>query len=88
MESYISQILAAFQMEEQNTPAPDLKNPLTKRELQMLRLLATDLSPQDIASEMTVSPTTTRTHIRNVYQKLGVHSRFEVVQRAKELTLL
>lgn len=88
MDAYFSQVLAAFQMEEQDTPAPDLKNPLTKRELQTLRLLATDLSPQEIASEMTVSHTTTRTHIRNVYQKLEVHSRFEAVQRARELSLL
>ena len=88
MDAYISRILAAFQMEEPDTTTPDLENLLTKRELQTLRLLATDLSPQEIASEMTVSPTTVRTHARNAYQKLEVHSRFEAVQRAKELTLL
>lgn len=88
MDAYISQILAAFQMEEPDTTAPDLKNPLTKRELQTLRLLAANLSPQEIASEMTVSLTTMRTHVRNIYQKLEVHSRLEAVQRAKELGLL
>jgi len=88
MDTYISRILAAFQMEEPDTTTPDLENLLTKRELQTLRLLATDLSPQEIASEMTVSPTTVRTHARNAYQKLEVHSRFEAVQRAKEFGLL
>ncbi len=88
MDAYIFRILAAFQMEEPDTTTPDMENPLTRRELQTLKLLATDLSPQEIASEMTVSSTTMRTHARNAYQKLGVHSRFEAVQRAKELGLL
>jgi LuxR family maltose regulon positive regulatory protein len=44
MEAYISRILAAFQMEQPDTTAPDLDHPLTKREMQTLRLLATDLS--------------------------------------------
>ena len=56
--------------------------------LNYLIVPSTDLSPQEIASEMTVSSTTVRTHARNAYQKLGVHSRFEAVQRAKELGLL
>ncbi len=88
MDTYISQILAAFQMEEQGPIAPDLEKPLTMRELETLRLLATDLSTEEIASEMTISLGTMRTHARNIYQKLGVNSRFEAVQQAKESGLI
>jgi LuxR family maltose regulon positive regulatory protein len=86
--SYISRILAAFQMEERSPTASDLEKPVTERELEILRLLATDLSPKEIASEMTISLATMRTHARNIYQKLGVNGRFEAVQRAKELGLI
>ena len=85
---YISRILAVFQMEERSPTASDLEKPLTKREMETLRLLATDLSQKEIASEMTISLATMRTHARNMYQKLGVNSRFEAVQRAKELGLI
>ncbi len=94
MEPYISQILAAFQMEEQGRTTqapvgePKREGPLTERELQTLRLLATDLTPQEIASKLTITVDTVRTHIKNVYKKLGVHSRFEAVQRANELGFL
>jgi LuxR family maltose regulon positive regulatory protein len=88
LDPYISQILAAFQMEERGPTAPDLEKPLTERERETLRLLATDLSQKEIASEMTISLATLRTHARNIYQKLGVHGRFETVQRAKELGLI
>jgi LuxR family maltose regulon positive regulatory protein len=85
---YISRILAAFQMEERSPTASDLEKPVTERELEILRLLATDLTPKEIASEMTISLATMRTHARNIYQKLGVNGRFEAVQRAKELGLI
>jgi LuxR family maltose regulon positive regulatory protein len=80
--------MGAFQVEEQGPTVPDLKKPLTRRELQTLRLLKTDLSPQEIASQMTISDNTVRTHIKNIYRKLGVHGRFEAVQRAEEFSLL
>ena len=46
------------------------------------------MSPEEIAGELFVSMVTVRTHIRNIYAKLDVHSRFEAVQAAKELGLL
>ena len=69
-------------------PPPSLAEPLTKREAEILTLMATVLSPQEMAGELFVSMVTIRTHIRNIYAKLDVHSRFEAVQRAKELGLL
>jgi LuxR family maltose regulon positive regulatory protein len=65
-----------------------LVEPLTGSESRILRLLDTDLSPQEMAGELFVSTVTVRTHIRSIYAKLDVHSRFEAVQRAKEMGLL
>jgi LuxR family maltose regulon positive regulatory protein len=68
--------------------SPSLSESLTECESRILRLLATDLSPKEMAGQVFVSVATVRTHIRNIYAKLDVHSRFEAVKRAKELGLL
>jgi LuxR family maltose regulon positive regulatory protein len=88
---YLEHILAAF-------PPPAapggaayrawMVEPLTEREGEVLCALATDLSPEQIAGQLLISLPTARTHIRNIYAKLGVHSRFEAIQRARELNLL
>jgi LuxR family maltose regulon positive regulatory protein len=62
--------------------------PLSKRELEVLRLLKTHLSSTDIADELTISVNTVRTHIKSIYSKLNVHSRQDAVQKAQELELL
>jgi LuxR family maltose regulon positive regulatory protein len=61
---------------------------LTDRELQVLRLLASDLSGPAIARELFVSVNTLRTHTKHVFTKLGVTSRRAAVGRATELGLL
>jgi LuxR family maltose regulon positive regulatory protein len=68
-------------------PAP-LLDPLTERELQVLRLLTTHLSSTEIAQQLYVSKNTARSHIGHIYDKLGVHSRDDAVQRAHELGLI
>lgn len=65
-----------------------LVEPLSKREKQVLRLLDTDLSVPEIAVELVIAASTVRSHIKNIYQKLAVHSRYEAVVRARELDLL
>jgi LuxR family maltose regulon positive regulatory protein len=82
---YVNRILAAFPPATRETPAID---PLTERELQALRLLATELSTQEIAAALVVSVSTLRTHTKRIYSKLYAHSRFEAVQRAQALDLL
>jgi len=67
--------------------APGLVDPLSDRELDVLRLLRSDLSGPDIARELTVSLNTLRTHTKRIYTKLGVTSRREAVTRADELGL-
>jgi LuxR family transcriptional regulator, maltose regulon positive regulatory protein len=62
--------------------------PLSKTEIRVLRYLPTHLTAPEIASELSVSTTTVKTHLRNLYVKLGVHRRAEAVERARVLGLL
>jgi LuxR family maltose regulon positive regulatory protein len=64
-----------------------LVDPLSDRELDVLRLLRSDLSGPDIARELVVSLNTMRTHTKSIYTKLGVNNRREAVRRAAELGL-
>jgi LuxR family maltose regulon positive regulatory protein len=54
----------------------------------VLELLPTELTAEQIAKRLWVSRETVRTHVRDIYRKLGVHSRTEAVARARELKLL
>jgi LuxR family maltose regulon positive regulatory protein len=67
---------------------PGLIEPLSDRELEVLRLLQGDLDGPDIARELIVSLNTLRTHTKNIYAKLGVSNRRAAVRRAQELDLL
>ena len=71
-----------------HAPTPGLVEPLSERELDVLRLLGTDLDGPAIARELVVSLNTVRTHTKNIYAKLGVNSRRAAVRRAGELNLL
>jgi LuxR family maltose regulon positive regulatory protein len=68
-------------------PQPSLE-PLSHSELRVLRYLPTHLSAPEIARELSVSTSTVKTHMRNLYTKLGGHSRAEAVERARALGLL
>jgi LuxR family maltose regulon positive regulatory protein len=68
--------------------SPALVEQLSARELDVLRLLASDLDGPAIARELVVSLNTVRTHTKNIYTKLGVNSRRAAVTRARELDLL
>ena len=62
--------------------------PLSRSEIRVLRYLPTNLSQPEIANELHVSRHTVRTHMSHLYAKLGIHSRTEAVERARELGLL
>ena len=77
-----------FNKAEDSAPANQaLIEPLSERELDVLRLLGTDLDGPDIARELVVSLNTVRTHTKNIYAKLGVNNRRAAVRRAAELDL-
>lgn len=60
-------------------------SPLTRREWQVLSLIHAGLPNEQIASQLNVAPTTIKTHIRSLYQKLGVANRNEAIQLAADL---
>jgi ATP/maltotriose-dependent transcriptional regulator MalT len=87
--AYVQRLLAVDAPPEQPSPASqDLVEPLSDRELEVLRLLASDLDGPDIARELVVSLNTLRTHTKHIYAKLGVNSRRAAVRQAHELNLL
>jgi LuxR family maltose regulon positive regulatory protein len=61
---------------------------LSEREVQILHLLDSERPVPEIASDMYISVSTLRTHIRNIYRKLDTHSRFEAVSKAKDLKII
>ena len=68
--------------------AEPLAEPLTERELEILRLLATDLSTREMAEQLVVSINTIKTQIKNIYAKLNAHSREEALDKARALKLI
>ncbi|MFD1505631.1 helix-turn-helix transcriptional regulator [Georgenia yuyongxinii] len=87
--SFVRRLLAATSTTADAALAdPGLIEPLSDRELDVLRLLGTELNGPDIARHLIVSLNTVRTHTKNIYAKLGVNSRRAAVRRAGELGLL
>jgi LuxR family maltose regulon positive regulatory protein len=87
--SHVRHLLDAFGKGEDSPPVSQpLIEPLSERELDVLRLLATDLTGPELARELMVSLSTIRTHTQNIYSKLGVNNRRAAVRRAGELALL
>ena len=62
--------------------------PLSQRELQVLRLLKTELSGPEIAQQLVIGLSTVRTYTKSIYSKLSVNSRRAAVKRATELNLI
>jgi LuxR family maltose regulon positive regulatory protein len=94
VSSYAQRLLSAF--EEPTRPASTrvhaaatgLAEPLTGREIEVLRLIAAGMRNQEIADHLVISLPTVKRHIANVYGKLGVSHRTEALVRASELNLL
>ena len=91
---YVRKLLAAF---PQSTTLPqsvvqnqksEMVEPLSERELEVLKLLGTELSGPEIADKLNVSLNTLRTHTKNIYSKLGANNRRAAIRRAEELDLL
>jgi LuxR family transcriptional regulator, maltose regulon positive regulatory protein len=88
---YALKLLAAFEEARHATAAPapaGLVEPLTAREVEVLRLIRAGMRNQEIADHLFISLSTVKRHIANAYGKLGVSHRVEAVARANELNLL
>ncbi len=101
--AYIDKLLAAFgegletrglrladagQASNLKSPASTLVEPLSARELQVLRLVAAGESTQAIAQSLIIAESTVKMHLKNIYGKLGAHSRTQASARARALGLL
>ena len=92
---FVGQLLAFAGLGEPDTDATTkiaavqpLVEPLSERELEVLRLIAAGLNNREIAQELVIAVGTVKRHLNNLYGKLGVHSRTQAVARARDLGLL
>jgi len=83
---YAGVVLASIRRDQTDGAPAD--EGLSDRELDVLRLLATDLTGPEIAGHLFVSINTLRTHTKHIFTKLGVNTRQAAVRRATELGLL
>jgi LuxR family maltose regulon positive regulatory protein len=87
--AYVNRLIASTVTIAAHASVPqELVEPLSERELDVLRLLGGDLSGPDIARRLSVSLNTVRTHTKNIYSKLGVSSRRAAVHHARDLNLI
>ncbi|MBE2272332.1 MAG: hypothetical protein IAE80_29120, partial [Anaerolinea sp.] len=81
-----------LQVERDLNPAkgrhPDLLDPLSERELEVLRRLPEGLSNQEMAEQFFVSVNTVKWYLKEIYSKLGVGNRTQAIERARELHLI
>jgi len=88
---YAQRLLALFP-ETPSAPAlaehPAIIEPLSGRELEVLKLLADGLTNKEIAQRLFVSHHTIKVHARNIYSKLDVHNRTGAVARARAIGLI
>ncbi|MDQ3865081.1 MAG: LuxR C-terminal-related transcriptional regulator [Actinomycetota bacterium] len=73
---------------EANKDVQPLSEPLSERELEVLRLIALGLSNREIAHELFVAPGTAKRHVHNIYRKLEVRSRTQAIAQARDLNLI
>jgi LuxR family maltose regulon positive regulatory protein len=94
LSGYVDKLLSAFPQLAAPPKKSKVKNlkseivePLSERELEVLKLLRSELSGPEIAGQLMVSLNTLHTHTKNIYSKLGVNNRRAAVRRAEELDL-
>ncbi|MBN1265666.1 MAG: hypothetical protein JXA25_09245 [Anaerolineales bacterium] len=93
LREFAGQLLKTAEAHELLSPASEhqgegLVEGLSARELEVLRMLPSSLTAEALAGELVISVNTLRSHMKNIYSKLGVHSRHEAVVKATELDLI
>ena len=81
-QSALSPAVAKLVLEEIRRPAPVEEFKLTEREIEVLELLAIDLSAKEIANKLDITVRTARFHLSNIYEKLQVSSQTGAVAKA------
>jgi LuxR family maltose regulon positive regulatory protein len=92
---YLDTLLTAFQQEskahqpvEKSSQSQHLPEPLSKRELEVLQLLAQGASNHEIAQQLVIAYETVKRHVSHIFSKLGVTNRVQAVRQARDLGLL
>ena len=91
---YIARLIAAFPSFDQGMQphhsmvTVSFNKPLSERELEVLRLLVTGASNEEIAKVLSIALTTAKKHVSNIIRKLGVNNRTQAVSRGRDLGLL
>jgi LuxR family maltose regulon positive regulatory protein len=85
---YIGKILEAFRGDEKTEASAGPDHSLTKRELEVLKLISYDLSNKQIAERLFIAPATVKRHSENILHKLGVPDRYKAVLKAKGLAII
>jgi LuxR family maltose regulon positive regulatory protein len=95
---FTGRLLAAFDLEKEgeeavsdvraDTGLEEMIEPLSKREIEVLQLIAAGLSNRQVAQKLYLSMSTVKAHTYNIYSKLGVHSRTQAVAKARALGIL
>jgi len=88
LPGYIGQILEACDEGRGKHSNLQLVEPLSEREIQVLRLVSAGSSNREIAVALVISQGTVKTHVHNICGKLGVRNRIEAATRAKVLGLV
>jgi LuxR family maltose regulon positive regulatory protein len=86
---YVGKILAAIGEEaDRAASSAELVEPLSEREIEVLRLVSAGLSNREIAAKLYLSPGTIKTHVHNICGKLGVTNRTQAVMHARDLKII
>ena len=91
---YVANLLAAFPAIDRGIQTSSssitfgFNEPLSERELEVLRLLASGASNKEIAKVLSIALTTAKKHVSNIIRKLGVNNRTQAVSRGRDLGLL
>ena len=86
--AFIRRVLPEFKVRKVKSNDDGLVEKLSEREMEVLMFVAAGLSNKQITEELFISLSTVKTHLRNIYGKLDVHSRTEAIVKAKNLGFL